>query len=343
MRNLKYRKFITTALIGSMLFSLYGCANKEEKQVETTTESQTTEEVLSEEEILQNQITEVAMNSYNEYTDFYESVGATQEDVIVMGNVINDKVEDYNVSQIQAALTLVDNSLLSDNMIQAIDNANFDNKKIKKIIKMPDVSEFIINSPDIKELVQKYEKLRNEALSELKETKRYTKATAKKIRKMTAKMETVEYDQDNGKMRSEMSYANSGGLYVAAATKFQMVNLCQLVTPNAIYINSPDGKKLKIGYTNEEIENNDLVDSYLRQRLQVPKDLYKKYNDARNSRIGTKYEEDMCTFSNQLLTEAGYLETSKADLLNKKKQLLISKKLNMQEMIDDKYTYTFTL
>lgn len=343
MNNLKYKKFLTTALVGSLLVSVPGCGKTQNiKSSNPTSEPEVTTEAVSEEDILMEEINNKAQSSYETYSEFYENAGVTIEDVEIMANVINDKLDGYNESQIKSATNLIRQSILSDNLMQAIDNSNFKNKKIKKVISSPRMSELIVDS-NVNPIITRYEELRDELAQELSETKTYSEKTAKKIRKTTIYMETDEYDEDNGKMRSENALDESGKLYVLASVKYEMTNLCRMVSPNKIYIGSGE-KKLKINYTNEEIEVNSLVESYKSDNLQIPEDLYKKYDKARRSTIGTNYLDDLCTFADQLLTEAGNSKISKADLINKKKKLLeIQKSELMLSASDEKNNYSYRM
>lgn len=343
-----YKKFLATVLIGTMLVGVSGCNNSKENKKDITTEIPTTEstdvttEAISEEEIFENQLVELARNSYAEYTEFYESVNYTEEDVIKMTNVINDKVEGYTEKEIESALILVRQALLSDNIIVNINEYNNFSKKVENVIKLPHLSDLVVDS-NINPIIIKFESLRDELIDELIENGSYSESIAKKIRKETVQMEIEEYAEDKGKMRSEVALSKSGNLYVIAAAKMKMAHMCKVVSPKIIYLKSSNDRYIKINYTDEETDILNKIANYNADSKKIPRDLYEKSIVIEESIIGTKYYDDTCTYTRQLKQEAGYSKASQIDILKQKKSLLEARKIYQDQLLTKAKSFSYKM
>lgn len=356
MNNIVKRTFLTTMLSASLLASLAGCGKKNEK-VETT-EAVTTEAQVAEDEQLAvsdadarvYQKQEIVESTYGQYKEFYDQSKASKEDVKVMVDVINGDVEGYTKDQINDSLALAQYALLSDNTFQLLDNVNavkngFVIDSEMKVVYSPKVSDLIINSDNLDQII-KFEDLRDELVDEIVKTSTYSKKMANKITKATIDQEKGEYDNYEGDMDSSLN--NEGIEYVIATAKYSLCNMAQMVNPNSSFISdkndkyqlSPRSDVNSEGYIESDIMAQ--INQLERSGTQIPTDLLLKKADIENRLVGTKYFNDMCTLTDQLLTKAGIdKQISMIDLQKQKKELLMKKKSMLLE--DSENTYTFTL
>lgn len=375
MKKIVKKIFLPTMLSTTLLVSLTGCKNSEEElsyedetqvqneinqmideqETETYVDEDTKLAITDEEYERENQKQELANMSYQKYEEFYTNASVTMEDVRVMIDVINGDVEGYTKDQINDSLALVENALLSDNTMQALDNINaikmgFEPMdKEMRIIKSPKISEMLLDQDSIDNVVS-FENLRDELINEIIETSTYSEETKEKITKAAIDQETMEYDTYTGDMDSSLN--NEGTEFAITATKLSLCNLVQMVNPSSSFIKDENGNEYQISPRSDVNEQGYIESDILNQIYQIemqgseiPEDLILKRADIESRLISTKYLNGKCTLQDQLLTKSGYTDTSMLDLQKQKKALLEQKLeniLNENEMFDG-YKLTFNM
>ncbi len=333
-------KAITGTLIGISLAAGLGTitAIKDNKSNITETEEVNELDVVQTNKniIIVNGMTtlQVAEKSYNEYKEFYDSIGVSIEDIDTLINVVNDNTDGYTLEQLEDSLAIVRNIELSDNVIQSIDNINA--SKISELpyegelctcIPSPKISDFV-NISNIDDTITNYESLRDELITEIRQSGTYSEEIAQKIRQATIDMEISQYNKDTSDMNSECP--SEGLNYIVASSKYNLAQLCQLVTPNNNYIIADNGIELKLSLSGSELENASIVEML---GDSAPSDVLSKYALDRESLIITKYDESMCSIAVEIYQNAGYYLQSTNNIENLK---ALSYKL---KEVNEYYTY----
>lgn len=363
MEKRKFKPIIITAglLAGVGLSTLTGSLvalnqNKKEERERQNTETISTEQIK---EINSNIFTingmtteQLASNSYNNYSDFYNSISSSEnilEDINNMINVLNGNVEGLTSDQLSRSYTLAEQIMYSDNLIQAIDNVNAKNNPDipnpngeVTVLSSPRLSDFIESDTNIYSNMQKYEILRDKVANEIKQTGTYSNETAEEIRKAVIDMEVSEYNKGNSTMDNEVS--NIGLQYANSLSNLYLCTLCTKVSPNINYLNTgikySDGSDyiIQISSTPEEQEENLQVNLYAENASDEAKEAY-----ARNMAklVSTKYLSTKCSLEIQLKEKAGIiiseqkskLEEQKITLLEERNKRKLEKELSTNEKL----------
>lgn len=348
MENRKFKPIIITTgllagiglstLTGSLVAMNQNKKDKEEnKNTEVTSIEATTEESSNILTINGMSAKEVATSSYNNYSNFYDSITSSEnvvEEIETMINVINGNVEGLTTDQIDRSFDLAEQIMYSDNLAQAIDNANAKkNEDIPNptnevtVLTSPKISDFVNSDTNIISNIQKYEELRDKVSNELLSSETYSDATAEEIRKAVIDMEVAEYNKGNSTMDNEQS--NIGLQYANSLANLYLCTLCTKVSPDMNYLNTgikySDGSDyiIQISSTPEEQEENLQVNLYAENASDEAKDAY-----ARNMAklVSTKYLSTKCSLEIQLQEKAGNLISELKTRLNEQKLALLEEK-----------------
>lgn len=341
-KNNKTREIIPLLIPGGImvgtLFGTIGTLAIIHKDPEEVNENTNTQE-LSEKD--SNALTingisakEVATNSYNSYPDFYNSITSSDnvtEEIETMINVINGNVEGLTMDEIDRSFALAEQIMYSDNLAQAIDNANAKkNEDIPNptnevtVLTSPKISDFVNGDTNVISNIQKYEALREKVSNELSSTGTYSESIAEEIRKAVIDMEVSEYNKGDSTMDNEVS--NIGLQYANSLANLYLCTLCTKVSPDMNYLNTgikySDGTDyiIQISSTPEEQEENLQVNLYGESASDTAKDAY-----ARNMAklVPTKYLNTKCSLEIQLQQKAGHLLSEQKTNLNNKKLALL--------------------
>ena len=356
-RNFKPVLITAGLLAGVGLSALTGSLVAMNQNKKSEKENNITEEQISTTEENSNALTingisakEVATNSYNSYPDFYNSITSSDnviEEIETMINVINGNVEGLTMDEIDRSFALAEQIMYSDNLAQAIDNANAKkNEDIPNptnevtVLTSPKISEFVNSDTNIVSNIQKYEALREQVSNELSSTGTYSESTAEEIRKAVIDMEVSEYNKGDSTMDNEVS--NIGLQYANSLANLYLCTLCTKVSPDMNYLNTgikySDGTDyiIQISSTPEEQEENLQVNLYGESASDTAKDAY-----ARNMAklVTTKYLNTKCSLEIQLQQKAGHLLSEQKTNLNNKKLALLQEleRRNLEKTVQNEF------
>lgn len=321
MNNKVKTGLVVGSLVGALAFT--GCSKKTEN-VESTTEVVTEVSIESNELIINGKTPiELAKESYNKYNSFYDSKNVDVQEISNMINIINGNVSSYTEAEVSKALELVQYIMLSDNNIQIIDNSNatklgYETEKAS-LVYSPKMSE-ILDSVNVSENITKYEELRDKVLTEISTNGSLSESTETEVKQAVVNMEVAEYNSSNGNMVGDIE--NNGSSYVIATAKLSLCNLCTLVSPETVYLDTGKGYDIKVRYADDEYEFIGNFNRLQIEGLDLSDEEMIRYAEIRNSLISTKYIDNMCTLEDQMKEESSDYRQNRIESLNNKKEQL---------------------
>lgn len=365
---LKIKKFKKSILTGSLILTalLTGCGKSNEEKlrewaeannyqltkIDDSTEEIVTETTSSEEQevvsennssdVLDEQISALASESYNKYKDFYEYKDYSEEDIKMVVNALNGKIEDLDSKKIDKITDIIDSCMFSDNFESLMRNINtminpednpIEDEGLKDgmvVYNSPLISELIIDKEtESYNNIESYELLREKLVSEIKENKTYSDAIVKEINDALIAQETSEYTTFNGDMDAEEDRLFVQ--YALATSKFDLVNLTTKVNPNSYYIEDEKGLRYQLTPSTEPNEKGeievDIQNNYIGQSMDgnVTDETAQKWSEIESKLVSTKYIEERCNIIATLkdsVPEISMEETmNKKDLLQAKKEV----------------------
>lgn len=346
--SLQHKKFnkilIPTGIVltSTLIGSLAGIYQKQKNDSSEDINLDVSTNVIDLDQIIINGMTtrELAEKSYNEYSEFYNSISSDPyiiNEIDTMINVINGNVDGLSREEIIDSLEMVNQILYSDNLSQNIDNVNTSKSSDEylytpescTIISSPKMSDFIPRESNIYSNVTEYEKLVSKMSEELRLTGTYSDELANEIRKSTIDMEVSNYNKDIDQMTGELS--NEGLGYLQSAVNTARCSLCTKVTPYEHYLDTGNNFVIQISLTDEESDQNQQVITLGNAASDEAKELYTK---NQGKLISTKYIDSMCNFEESLLQKAGYDINYSSKILNEQKLVLL--KLKREELLAKK-------
>ena len=292
-KNELRKKMLTSTLIASMFASLSGCGKTNQNQQTTTQQSST----IQQEQIQQedsNSYEQLAMQSYSQYREFYDYIGIDVIQVENMIKIINDDLTGLTEDDLNDAIYLMDQIILSDTLIQAIDNTKNNIPLTFTPAQAPTLTPFI-NNEEVKQDVLEYEVLRD-SIQQSAVNGNITEQDKQNLAHAIVKMEK-SYNNDQGHMNSEVD--SEGINYVKNLCNRRLTYLTVLATNGTNIIDS-EGNDFKIAMTDEESDKLALYESLDRNGQEIPLELANEIFQIKASLIYTKYEEGMCSNQEQM-------------------------------------------
>ncbi len=339
--NRKYRKtLLLTALATSL--SLSGCGKDNENNVkvykpstqEITTELQTTEETATEEMTNINNYVSLAEQSYNEYKDFYDSIGVNVPQIEKMIKIINDDFSNITEDNFIDTLDMIEQITLSDTLYQGLDNIDSDVNQTFIVQKAPKLSNYVKNE-NIKADLENYERIRDQ-ITDSVNNRSITESDKELLRNAIIEMERA-YNQNKGYMNSNI--ISEGEEYLQAVSKKNLVTLAAKVTGET-EIKDPNGDIYPICTTAEETNVIAQYNMLISSGDNIPESIQTEYVNIKLKQIITKYEESVCTLQEEMYRKLRIEPTDEeiikeSNLSSERKDLLKQIKFALEDYQDE--------
>lgn len=300
-RKFKNTLLLTTTLGTSLL--LTACSKNNENKVkvydttsqEMTTELQSTEEFINESS--SNKYKSLAEQSYNEYKEFYDSIGVSIPQVENMIKIINNDLVGLSEDDLIDTIDMINQILLSDQLCQSLDNIDLGISDSFNIPNSPKLSIYVENEK-IKTDLESYEIIRDQIINSANNGV-IAESEKNLLKNSIINMEQA-YNQDEGYMNSTIIC--EGNKYLQIAWKKNLVVLGAKVIGET-EIKDNNGEIYPI-CTNEEETNVIAQYNMLSSSGEnIPESLQMEYIDIKLRQIITKYEEGMCSLEEELFTQ----------------------------------------
>lgn len=327
MNKIKKTALVTT-LAASMVASLASCSKEETQYNElTTTETQTTQATTEEVNIYEQQ----AIESYNQYKDFYDSFSVGVTEIENMIKIINDDLSGLTQEDLRETVELIGNILSSVNLGQKIDNIKTGVEDENILPDAPKLSIYV-EDENIKSDLQAYEEIRDQL------TNSANKGVISENDKETLRNAVIDMEHSFDKHQDYMkgNIIKEGNCYLQYSWKYALaINAGQIL--DELDIVDSDGHIYPLKPTGDESIT---IARY--QTLQscgetIPDDLEIEYADIRMRLIKYKYERFMEN------TEAE-ISVKLPENSNLYSEVPISEKINqlnlLKEELSSKYEYT---
>lgn len=338
--NRKFKNALLLTTLGASL-ALTGCSKKGENKVkvydttsqEMTTELQPTEEFVS--EPMNNKYTSLAEQSYNDYKEFYDSIGISVPQIENMIKIINNDLVGLSEDNLIDTIDMVNQILLSDQLCQSLDNIDLGMSDSFDVPKSPKLSIYVENEK-IKSDLESYEITRDQIINSANNGV-ISEAEKDLLKNSIINMEQA-YNQDEGYMNSTIIC--EGNKYLQNAWKKNLVVLGAKVIGETeikdnngeIYPICPNGDETLI------IAQYNMLSS---SGENIPDSLQIEYTNIKLRQIVTKYEQGMCSLEEELyrgIKEENHIDSriEKINLLEQKKYALEFYNQNKKENVQEK-------
>ena len=315
------RKFIPYVLVASML--LTGCGKQKNNgnssiNVTPTIPSQISN-TPSEDSKVQT-YEEKAQETYSENIQFYTNLGLayayngeTNIDRIEnMLKTINGNVSDLTQSQVNDSCEAIKNVLLSQELTSYLNDVN--SYELGYLSTLDDASliypaslvKYVTNS-ETKEILMKFENIRNKVINDLNTSKKVSEETKQEIKRLVCEMEYTYYpDRDN--MNNDV--ISEGNKLLENCVKKSLIDLTISATNQTrifpekdteYYSYFPNGLKLAA----ETDKEKELISTVLINGIDSLTDEQKlSYQKLMNEKVDTKYIDGICSHQENLRDHA---------------------------------------
>lgn len=294
---------ITVALGTGGIIAKKALSSKKDVTPAVTTEAQATEEAVVEgttEEVVVDTNTEIenaVEESYEKYSDFYESLQLNKETLRNVALVANNEYQDLTKEELDNAGKAINLMLMSDNFllkVQSLSNDKVDQKV--ELFESPSISDLIVDKEsNILPIIERIEKDRDLIANSL-DSKSSFKEARKEFNKDVIDMFNDTLESDNGKDVSDFDATSS--LYIVSVAKESVLGIAQVINPGKDSIKNKDGEvKIAFNDNEREIENLYYQESALGEVTDKTADAYAKIVSKLKV---TEYHTKSCDYFHQM-------------------------------------------
>lgn len=238
--KLQLKKKLALLTLGSMFVtsSITGCGSNTKTNTSemTTTEVTSLEKIDDESSVYQ----EVANASYNKYKEFYDSINVSEQNIETLTKILNSDFDNIHPDDVDSSYALVNQMILSDNMMLNINSSFFGNDADKKVYAQPRVSELVSNdNVELKEFMIRIENLREEVYiaytTGTEEDRQLANQNAAKL----VDYEAIQYRKNNSIMNNQ--FLTRSTRILASEYEKNLIAIFNLVSVNQPEMESTEG------------------------------------------------------------------------------------------------------